>query len=116
MDAFVLHFDGVLHDEKASTNAFATPLNLLHGLVDQGTSDALQSFAASLFPYIFLFASVLPRVLPVDATQESIAKDLWGQWEANGSLDAKRSTLGVIKHILRELLIDPLSRPTCVLR
>ncbi|RDX54789.1 hypothetical protein OH76DRAFT_1398200 [Lentinus brumalis] len=112
VDAFVLHFDSVLHDEKASTNAFATPLNLLHGLVDQGTSDALQSFAASLFPYIFLFASVLPRVLPVDATQESIAKDLWGQWEANGSLDAKRSTLGVIKHIHRELLIDPLARPT----
>ncbi|KAI0698055.1 hypothetical protein C8T65DRAFT_661197 [Cerioporus squamosus] len=112
VDAFVLHFDSVLHDEKASTTAFATPLNLLHGLVEQDTSDVFQSFAASLFPYIFLFASVLPRVVPVDAKQETIAKDLWAKWEANASSDAKKSTLGVVRHLLRELLIDTLARPT----
>ncbi|RPD56966.1 hypothetical protein L226DRAFT_615267 [Lentinus tigrinus ALCF2SS1-7] len=112
VDAFVLHFDSILHDETASLAAFATPLNLLHGLVAQGTSELLQSFAASLFPYIFLFAFLLPCVLEVDVKQVTIAQELWSKWEANASGEAKKSTLGVVKHLFRELLVDPLAIPT----
>lgn len=116
MDAFVLQSDGVLRDENPSLDAFTTPLNLLHGLAEQDASGALLSpYSASLLPYIFLFTFLLPQVCPMDGKQQETARALWDNWLVSASDEAKITTLAVIKHLLRELLIDCVARPTCVL-
>ncbi|KAI0711424.1 hypothetical protein C8Q76DRAFT_677774 [Earliella scabrosa] len=113
VDAFVLHFDSVLRDEKISLDAFAIPLTLLGAFVEQDASGALLGTAApSLFPYIYLFAFLLPNTMTVDPEQQKLARGLWDKWQTRASGDVKTNTLGVIKHLLRELLVDCLAKPT----
>ncbi|KAI0747035.1 hypothetical protein C8Q80DRAFT_1178930 [Daedaleopsis nitida] len=113
VDAFVLHFDTVLHDENASVDAFSTPLHLLHSLVENDKAGILiDTFAASFFPYIFLFAFLLPHVQQVAPEQQTIARGLWDAWLASASADATKSTSAVINHLLRELLLDCLAKTT----
>ncbi|EJF63887.1 hypothetical protein DICSQDRAFT_145362 [Dichomitus squalens LYAD-421 SS1] len=113
VDSFRLHFDDVLHENKSSVDAFNIPLSLLHDLIERDPSaSAIESFASSLFPYAFLLAFLLPQVLPVDAKQQALAKGLWQKWVHIGSAEAKGTTLSVIKHLLRELLIDSSNKAT----
>ena len=103
----MLHFDSVLRDEKISLDAFTTPLTLLSAFVEQDASGALLGTAApSLFPYIYLFAFLLPNTMTVDPEQQNLARGLWDKWQTRASGDVKTNTLGVIKHLLRELLVD----------
>lgn len=115
MDSFRLQFDDVLHESKASVDAFNIPLNLLHSLIEQDPSaTSIESFASSLFPYAFLFAFLLPQVHPVDPKQQALAKGLWETWVQIGLENAKGTTISVIKHLLRELLVGTSSKATYV--
>ncbi|KAI0646534.1 hypothetical protein C8Q79DRAFT_910042 [Trametes meyenii] len=112
-DAFVLHFDNIVHDDKASLHGFAAPLELIRGLVDQ--TEGVPSFEpalSSLFPYIFLFAFLLPQFAPVDQSQQGLAKTLWDKAASTTSGETRRGTVAMVKHILRELLADCSARPT----
>ena len=94
---------------------FNIPLNLLYGLIKQDPSTtSIESFASSLFPYAFLFAFLLPQVYPVDPKQQALAKGLWETWVQTGLEDAKGTTISVIKHLLRELLVSTSSKATYV--
>lgn len=115
VDAFVLHFDSALHDDRASLNPLTSPLNILHHLFEHDASRFLSgSLGTSLFPYIFLFTFLLPQFVSVDTHQTSIAKRMWDKWTVNVPYDAQESTLAVIKHLLHELLVDCLTKPTYV--
>ncbi|KAI0371298.1 hypothetical protein BV20DRAFT_1035310 [Pilatotrama ljubarskyi] len=113
VDAFVLHFDSVLHDEKASPSALAAPLDLLRGLSDQeGSAALLESVSSSLVPYAWLFAFLLPQFVSVEQQQQQAAKALWEKAFASTSADVSNSVFAVTKQILRELVLDCTARPT----
>ncbi|KAI0777188.1 hypothetical protein BD413DRAFT_171550 [Trametes elegans] len=113
VDAFVLHLDSALHDEKASLHAFATPLDLIRSLSEQSDSARLLDYmSTSLFSHIFLFAFLLPQLAPIDEAQQASAQALWEKGLAKSSLDAKNNASAVIKQILRDLLVDCSARPT----
>ncbi|KAI0360435.1 hypothetical protein OH77DRAFT_1418351 [Trametes cingulata] len=113
VDAFILHLDNALRDEKASLRAFASPLDLLRGLSEQaGSADLLSSASSSLFPYIFLFAFLVPQFAAVEQEQLEAARALWDRAIASTSANVGENVSAVTKQILRELVVDCTAQPT----
>ncbi|KAH9887215.1 hypothetical protein C8Q73DRAFT_713250 [Cubamyces lactineus] len=113
VDAFVLHLDNVLHDDKASLQAFAVPLNLLEALSgERGSVSVLGSLATSLLPHVYLFAFLLPQFAAVEQGQQVSAKKLWDQVLASSSEATKADVVALVEQLLRELLVDTSARAT----
>ena len=71
--------------------------------------------ATALFPYVFLLVFLLPQVYSIEDNQKTIANALWNKWFIHADDEAKQTTLGVIKHLLCELIVDSAAIPTYVL-
>ncbi|KAI0336704.1 hypothetical protein GY45DRAFT_1377084 [Cubamyces sp. BRFM 1775] len=113
VDAFVLHLDNVLHDDKASLQAFTTPLTLLDVLSGQsGSASILESMASSLLPHVYLFAFLLPQFAAVEQDLQVPARKLWDKSFGTSSEAVKRDMIALIEQLLRELLADTSSRAT----
>ncbi|KAI9062239.1 hypothetical protein FKP32DRAFT_1593812 [Trametes sanguinea] len=113
VDAFTLHLDGVLHDEQASVQAFATPINLLRGASEhpQG-EELLEPVASSLLPHAYLFAFLLPQFAAVEKEHQASAQALWEKALSALSKETKNNVFASIRVLLRELLSDCTARPS----
>ncbi|KAI8986673.1 hypothetical protein BD414DRAFT_460911 [Trametes punicea] len=113
VDAFVLHLDSVLHDEKAPIRAFTTLLSLLRGLNENTESSTLlQFFSTSLLPRLYVFAFLLPQFATVDQEQQALAAFLWDRALSVASEETRSNVFAILGQILRDLIVDCTARPT----
>ncbi|CDO70174.1 hypothetical protein BN946_scf184774.g2 [Trametes cinnabarina] len=113
VEAFDLHLDSVLHDEKASVQALTTPLDLI-GPVSEGAraAELLESVASSLLPPIYLFAFLLPQLTSVEEAQRASAQKIWERVLSFASGETRSIIFTSIRQSLQELLTACTARPT----